>query len=157
MSLVTTVAFTGSLPNIPKHGFSDHNSLPSSVYILFYSGVSIALPENSPFIACGVTRRREHAAVTICCRGLITLALLTLIPPHSFNDACPYVEQERDKEAQQHQDHRLPKLIDLNVLAIAQCPVKVILWSKIAFSLSFGVAAIACPLINKPTSVGTCK
>jgi len=142
----------GSLQNIRKYSFSDQlSSLPpfTAVYTLFYSGVCTALPENSPFIARGVTGRRENAAIAIRCRWLITsLALLTLIPPHSLNDTCPYVEQERDKKAQQHQDHRLPKLIDLKVLTVAQRPVKVILWSKVAFSLSLGVTAIAGPLIN---------
>ena len=73
---------------------------------------------------------------------------LLLFSPRPLHDPSSDVDQDRDRDTQPHEQHRLYKLIRTLVTPVStpQRCIKVVFGSKVALPLVLGVSPVPCPL-----------
>ena len=83
---------------------------------------------------------------------LLLLLLLLLsclfLSSHPFHPSPTDVYQGGDHQTQQHEKHRLRKLVYLffPAMASSQCTLKVVFWTEVTFSIALCLPPLSCPL-----------
>lgn len=79
---------------------------------------------------------------------LLLSFLLLCFSSDAFHPASAHVDEDRNQNADDHQEHRLGKVVFVVVPPASHC-VEIVLGSEVAFSISFGLSAFSCPLAGR--------